>query len=837
MATVSPSPAPNGGFVNSFPLPSNGTDNGEEQDGFELGPLSQLPDGEWCGDNDPAIGCMLDTEDAHFAAQLMCGDIRDDENRGNSAKDKKDNALKHLNFFLKHYSRQKSYQFVKAEELEFEATEEHIGWWDDMIGCFFAYLAKQACCNCDPSKERIAYNTATGYASSVKAYYSNKFRTRQQEIPVFQTNRWKALRARLLSNYEEENRVTGKSLVNPHEASSNEDREAISTGCIWLNTPKAAEFWHINVTMTQYTGRGSEVALDRRSRMGTTEINELHYSYHVLQPKLKRQKFGEESLLCIYPHKNSALQDYYFSLFHRIIMLGDDDDYIFPEFARKAANQTDSKSDSKVSSLWSANFSELYKSFICLNEKLNKTLTSHCHKKGSSQLMAETPGVSGLAQIFRAGWQVRGFHSIFDYIVGSTVMQQQAGKAVSGWTAKIGDVVCGGQPPNLADIHTSRELLQPFVSHLFINDSDNQWSPLVRDLLVASMLRHYDEFCAILKAEPDNKFECLDSHLFVARIKEKLYLAGATDAIFEEWKKETRLGFFNRNLPALAITNYPRHLGDVSNPFHQVMLDPRCFVDHINALSAHYQALHNLSCQQTTDIRQLTGLVRGLQGQVQKQTELLDFLVAGRNQQQIAVPVSPSAAGSPSKNSTDLLEASPASYVKRFSVGFSALGQRCTISDRFVFFFAEMAKAGYEKDKDTAGVSQEEKKKTRNDFTRLKRTVKIMLLFCESYPSPRPTNAADLQQWLSDLRRMAVEAENSLRTLFYPEIPEKIMLQSALTGKAITSAMKEWENVDSSEHRDLPENTPVEIIEWFAGAAKTAEKKRKAAGDVESNNS
>ena len=53
--------------------------------------------------------------------------------------------------------------------------------------------------------------------------------------------------------------------------------------------------------------------------------------------------------------------------------------------------------------------------------------------------MAETPGVSGLAQIFRTGWEVQGFHSMFDYIVGSTVMQHQAEKAMSGWAAKVGD--------------------------------------------------------------------------------------------------------------------------------------------------------------------------------------------------------------------------------------------------------------------------------------------------------------------------------------------------------------------------------------------------------------
>ena len=208
-----------------------------------------------------------------------------------------------------------------------------------MVGCFFACLAKHARQRCDPRKERIACNTATGHASSVKSHHANKFRTDKVDIPVFQAARWKALRVRLLSKCEEDNRVSGKSLVDPHEASNAKDREAIGTGCIWLNSPQSAEFWHLNVTMTQYSGRGSEVALDRRSKMRTVDVNELHCKFRIMQAQLKRQRFGKEQLISVCPHLDSMLQDYYFSLLYRIIMMGDDEDYTFPEFAKRAANQ------------------------------------------------------------------------------------------------------------------------------------------------------------------------------------------------------------------------------------------------------------------------------------------------------------------------------------------------------------------------------------------------------------------------------------------------------------------------------------------------------------------
>ena len=821
-------------FLDAFPESNYEIDNDVHPlDTFDLEPLSQMEDGECVADDDAALQAMVDTEDAHHEAGLTFIDVRDD--KLNSAKEKEKNALKHLNYFMKHHAKQRKYTFVRAQELDFEATEQNNAWWDDMIGCFFTYLSLHARCYCDPDKERISYNSASGYASSVKSYFSNKFRTRVNEIPVFQTERWKALRVKLLARYEDDNRNSGKSLVNPHEASNRTDREAIATGCIWLNSPQGAEFWHINVTMTQYSGRGSEVALDRRSKMGTTEVSELHYRYNILQSKLKRHKHGKEQLLSIYPHRDSVHQDYYFSLFYRIIMVADDDDFIFPEFARKARKQTEAKSDSRVSSMWSAYFADLYKSFACLSEKINQTLTSHCHKKGASQLMAETPSVSGLAQIFRTGWEVRGFHTIFDYIVGSTVMQQQAGKAMSGWTAKVADIVVGGQPPNLRDIHTEPHLLGAFISHLFIHDAGNNWSPLIRELLVASMLRHYDEFCSILQTEPDGKFACLENHLFVATIQERLAMAGVSNNVFDAWRKEVQVGFFNRNLPALAIQNFPRHLGDVSNPFHQVMVDPRCFIDHFNSLAAHYMGLHSQVSQQQTAIGNLTSLVRNLQGQVQSQNDLLARLTVLLETGQPTVhPVSPSVSGSPAKlspsSSTD--GSTVEAYVKRFSVAARTLGKGCSISDRFVFFFAECARAGYEKDKAVADIDAKERTKIRNDFTRLKRTVKLMLLFCDSYPGERPSDPAELPDWLASVRLLGCSAEASIKQRLYPDQPEKVMSQSAIAAKNVTNKIKEWEDSASVEHRTLPGNMPEETREWFS-TERTTGKKRKRNNEEE----
>jgi hypothetical protein len=90
------------------------------------------------------------------------------------------------------------------------------------------------------------------------------------------------------------------------------------------------------------------------------------------------------------------------------------------------------KLDSKVSALWTDCFKDLLTKFKELADSLNNKLSSHHGKKGSNQKMGES-SVAGLAQIFRTGWAVRGTATIFDYIIGSERMSQQAGKVVSNW--------------------------------------------------------------------------------------------------------------------------------------------------------------------------------------------------------------------------------------------------------------------------------------------------------------------------------------------------------------------------------------------------------------------
>ena len=130
-------------------------------------------------------------------------------------------------------------------------------------------------------------------------------------------------------------------------------------------------------------------------------------------------------------------------------MVGHGNEHVFPTFLKAVLNTKSNKSDSKVSSLWSNLSDELCNTFETLSDRINAQLSSHCNKKGSNQVMAESPSVSGLAQTCRTGWELHGCDTFFEHICGSFVMSQQCGKALSQWLAKIGDLIVGGQPPPL----------------------------------------------------------------------------------------------------------------------------------------------------------------------------------------------------------------------------------------------------------------------------------------------------------------------------------------------------------------------------------------------------
>ena len=182
-----------------------------------------------------------------------------------------------------------------------------------------------------------------------------------------------------------------------------------------------------------------------------------------------------------------------------IAMNGCDSKHILPTFAKAALTKTGGLSDSRVSSLLSNIFDRVRNKFDALNTRINKKLSSHCNKKGSNQLLVETPSVSGPAQIFHSGWENRGRDSLWDYTYGSFTLSKQSGMALAGWTKRLGDITMGGQSPTFKDLK-DRTDLQTFTDVLFEDDATGRWKPRVRELLVTALLLRHHQFCNALRS-------------------------------------------------------------------------------------------------------------------------------------------------------------------------------------------------------------------------------------------------------------------------------------------------------------------------------------------------
>lgn len=212
-----------------------------------------------------------------------------------SSADARRKALKHLDYFLEGYCVQIGVDVVKGEDLPYRGLPRKTSnkavfeFWGNLMGAFVTYLGKHARAACNPKGQRISGSTAMGYLSGVKNYFlDTKFRT-EEPVPVFQKAQFRKLTDKLQGLFREANRANGK--VDTEDVSSTrQDREAISTACIWMGTPEFAEFWHLSNSSYHCCSRGSETSLIRADGVSCMEVRELTYRYDILSVQLQRQK-------------------------------------------------------------------------------------------------------------------------------------------------------------------------------------------------------------------------------------------------------------------------------------------------------------------------------------------------------------------------------------------------------------------------------------------------------------------------------------------------------------------------------------------------------------------
>lgn len=723
---------------------------------------------------DLALTAITEAEDADYDADYL-QDLRDNNARSN----KTPSALKHFNHFLSSYCEQKYPKWVpkitSADQLSYRGLDgvlpfddgspnPHQTWWSELIGSFFNYLTYHARKYCNPDKDLIGLEAAAGYASAVKSYFVNRFRN-EQPLLVFNGPEWRSLRNLLTRKFEERGKRTGDRVSTPRTASNSDDRKAMGSACFWLASSDSAEFHCLNVLTYHLCGRGGECSVLKPEDIYISAIDEDVHSYRVLSVNIKDDKLGPEQDLNLYPHVNSLQEDPYFGIIYLLLAGTCNKPDLLPKFSTEGSKvDKNNKSASRVGSFWTKCFHGIKKEFQGLSEILNDKLTSYHGRKGANQTLAETSSVCGYAQIFRSGWEVRAIHSVFDYVVGSKILTNQAGKALSGWTVKgLNGEIVGGRPPTLVSVKTTPQLLDDFIHVLFVDDIEKRWPDSIRVLLTASLLRWYDDFAAIIKDHPKRIYEDSARHPLVHSVERACVSAKVDAETFKSWCREVRDGF--------AVSNYMAVPYELLPTGHNIQVDPRSMVDFFNTLVGSFNGLFNQkmvleediaslrreNAQQTRTIERLENVVTDLQ---KSNTRIIDVL-------ELKYDKKPLAKRKPVPQ-TSLLHFSDVKFPDNL-----------TLEESFLKYFKERCLEGYLlelKSDEYAKKLKGEQGKIKNRYKKLKKAVKVLLLFCDHYPREVPEDPKELSKWIRETTSSAGAAVKRLSEAYPGEVPEQLKI-------------------------------------------------------------
>ena len=111
----------------------------------------------------------------------------------------------------------------------------------------------------------------------------------------------------------------------------------------------------------------------------------------------------------------------------------------------------------------------------------------------------------------------------------------------------------GGIPPTLDCLRGDPQeaQLDEFVEQIFKYDSNSYWSRDLRRILVASLLRYYDDLYLAIQREPSGKFHNPIRHPFMAELQVRLKDAEVSPQTLSQWKFKVKERYLADNYNAV----------------------------------------------------------------------------------------------------------------------------------------------------------------------------------------------------------------------------------------------------------------------------------------------
>lgn len=473
----------------------------------------------------------------------------------------------------------------------------------EVLDKFSDYLSSRARLGVseDPTISLISAGTADNYFSAIKTYYTSHHPDYKLKAvpPSFDGVKWKMLRGGLNKSLRTRAIAGGVPLSNPREMLTDEDFKIMALLCLWEGSIKFMMFLTFQCLLFQVGGRGAESASRKFGHLSTRKYVADGFQSDILTIFIQRDKTLRSQHCTLFPQADISLwwKDLSFLLALNIILnsttqgrLSGLHDPIFPEFHKENEKDNTRESNGRkqkkgaVSGLFSSMFKVLLQIYDDSGQAfhgdndyvLNHKLGSHSAKKLTCQTLADF-GCNPISTIFRVGWDLRSVHTLFDYIVGSKVLDEKAGRTLSGWyNVSHGSGDSGGLPPNIDDALTG--LLEPEYEKqkteilllgraLFAGTTTLDRKVLM--LLLGALFKHWNAMIDCYEEDPEQ-------HPIVFAVTNALHATNISPSSFKFWCDNTEDNFKLKNLQGLPVRQIHELPGDA-------LIDVRTFRHFIDS--------------------------------------------------------------------------------------------------------------------------------------------------------------------------------------------------------------------------------------------------------------
>jgi hypothetical protein len=385
-----------------------------------------------------------------------------------------------------------------------------------LLSKFATYLSTKARKYFNEKNELIQYASAAGYFSSIKIYFISKLPD-QQTPPALSGDSWKSMSRSIRTIKTRMARKENKPLLGKKEQATEDNKKALAACCYWDGTYNTALFVSLFHAMVYCGGRGSEVAISRFSNLYVSEVKEKNgEKFHTLKQVVDRCKVDGIQHLHHFVHSCDVLSCYVFSIFYMLLIAdrrSGQDDMMFGHFADQVINEK-TETESKISNsftYWWKFVYNLSKKYMAMDESISTTYClnsmsskkgAHSGKKRAAQELGDAFGMPPQFISFRCGWDLKSFHSFFDYWVGSNEASIVTARVLGGWKTQVGsDKYIGGRAPKLLPSCPEEKkqidhLCKCLLGHQVHVSED------VKMILIANGIRFYDDFVDFLRKEP-----------------------------------------------------------------------------------------------------------------------------------------------------------------------------------------------------------------------------------------------------------------------------------------------------------------------------------------------